>query len=52
MTQLWLQVKEIDRALASRNQVINDTEQFFSSENKKVFLKPSFQSLGIVLTGI
>ena len=53
MTQLWLQVKEIDRALASRNQVINDTEQFFSkAENKKYFLSHRFNLLGIVLTGI
>ena len=43
-------VKEIDRALASRNQALMTRSNFSKAENKKVFLKPSFQSNGHIPT--
>ena len=45
MTQLWIQINEIDRALASRDQVVNDVKKFFSQpENRHFNLKQSFHS--------
>ena len=35
LTQLWLQVEHLDRALSSRNKLIEDTNRFFANPEKK-----------------
>ena len=45
MTQLWIQVNQIDRALESKKKLVENINQFFSKEsNKKFHLKKSFHS--------
>ena len=45
MTQLWLQVDQLDRALVSRNKLIEDTIQYLSRPDKKnLKLKKSFHN--------
>lgn len=43
LTQLWLQVGQLDRALASRNKLIEDTKNYFNKpENSHLRLKKTF----------
>ena len=45
LTQIWIQLNQIDRALESRNKLIASVNQFFSqANNKKVHLKKSFHN--------
>ena len=45
MTQLWVQVNQIDRALKSRSKLIESINQLFSSDTQKGFsLKKSFHT--------
>ncbi len=45
MTQLWIQLNQIDRALESRKKLIKSVQQFFKQESNKHFsLKKSFHS--------
>lgn len=45
MTQLWLQVDQLDRALESREKLIEDTYRFLSRPDKKnITLKKSFHA--------
>ena len=43
MTQLWIQVDEIERAIASREKLVKEVDEFFTNpDNSKFSLKDSF----------
>ena len=45
MTQLWIQLNQLDRALESRDKLVHSINQFFSeAHNKKLHLKKSFHT--------
>ena len=45
MTQLWIQLNQLDRALESRDKLVQSINQFFSeAHNKKLHLKKSFHT--------
>ena len=44
MTQLWIQLNQLDRTLESRDKLVESIDQFFASDKQKFHLKKSFHT--------